>query len=54
MYLIPIWIDATSEMSGTVYDPSMSPVRLVVGQKVYFEDSVVVDPGMDFLLITAP
>jgi len=39
-------------MAGTVYDSSTSPVKLVVGQRVYFEDSIIVEPGMDFLLIT--
>jgi hypothetical protein len=53
-YLIPIWIDPASEISGTVYDSLTSPVRLVVGQRVYFKDRVIVKPGMDFLLITAP
>jgi hypothetical protein len=50
-YLIPIRIQETA--SGTVYDTSTSPVKLAVGQRVYFKDPIIVEPGVDFLLITA-
>jgi hypothetical protein len=49
-YLIPIRIEETA--SGTVYDASTSPVTLAVGQRLYFNARIVVEPGMDFLLIT--
>ena len=49
-YLIPIRIEKTA--SGSVYDASTSPVTLAVGQRLYLNARIIVEPGMDFLLIT--
>jgi hypothetical protein len=36
---------------GTIYDSSMNTVQLAVGQKVHIKEPIIVDPGMDFILI---
>jgi hypothetical protein len=36
---------------GTVYDDNMNPLGLVVGQKLHITRPVIVDPGIDIVLI---
>jgi hypothetical protein len=36
---------------GTIYDSSMNPVHLAVGHKIHIKRPVIVDPGMDFVLL---
>lgn len=50
-YLILVRTEKSA--SPTVYDSSTAPVELVVGQRVYFNKPIVVEPGIDCLLITA-
>lgn len=50
-YLIPVRIEEGT--SPTISDPSTVARELAVGQKIYFNRPIVVDPGVDCLLITA-
>lgn len=50
-YLIPLRIEEGT--SPTIYDLSTAASKLVVGQKIYFNRPIIVDPGIDCLLITA-
>lgn len=36
---------------GTVYNESINPLRLAVGQKLHVTRPLIVDPGMEFILI---
>jgi len=49
-YLIPVRIEGL----GTVWDTSTSEVTLKVGQRVYFDKPIIVEEGLDFLLIPTP
>jgi hypothetical protein len=49
VYLIPIRIQEI--VSGTVYNISTSLIKLVVRQKKYFKDPIIIELGVDFLLI---
>ncbi|KAG4430262.1 hypothetical protein IFR05_014258 [Cadophora sp. M221] len=49
-HLIPIRIE---KAPGAVYDTTTNQVKLDVGQRVYFEDPIIVESGMDFLLVVA-
>lgn len=48
-HLIPVRISG----SGMVYDESTPAMELRIGQRVYFDKPIIVDGGMDFVLITA-
>lgn len=52
-YLIPVRIEQTA--SAFLSDPSNSPelVKLTIGQKVFFNKPIIIEPGMIFLLVTA-
>jgi hypothetical protein len=48
-YLIPVRISGP----GTVWDESTPAVKLKIGQRVYFDKLIIVERGMDFVIITA-
>jgi len=50
-YLIPVRIEETAPRA--ICDSSMNLVNVAVGQRIYFTAPVLVEPGMDFLVITA-
>jgi hypothetical protein len=56
-YLIPVRIHKGA--SPSIYDPSQIEdpesvgLKLVVGTRIFFNGPVVIDPGIDCLLITA-